>query len=56
MSNNPKKRPRINFYLPETLREKVRAIATETGMTVSEYIRSLIFRDLKEKENQNDNK
>ena len=56
MAANPKKRSRINFYLPDTLRKKVKVTAIKIDMTVSEYIRSLIFKDLKERDLKNDKK
>ena len=41
--------PEIRFTIPEKLNEKILLVADELGVDKSEYIKSLILKDLREK-------
>lgn len=41
--------PEIRFTIPDKLNEKILRVAEELGVDKSEYIKSLILQDLREK-------
>jgi hypothetical protein len=41
--------PEIRFTIPEKLNDKILLVAEELGVDKSEYIKSLILKDLREK-------